>query len=135
MIIYGVDNRFIESSSPHSLGLQNDMTVPNPGFDQNEAMINEKKFWGAGLQSGCGNCGGMGSLSFDGTGLFGTGLFSGDITTWGVPEVATLLVGYYLLHSILYTTSSHAKSVHGAYSSYTSKQARRKKLQAELESL
>jgi len=72
-MIYNKDNRFRETDSPHSLGLENAMTIPSPGFDSNPLMINQKSFWGRGISG----------LSFDGTGLFGTGLFSGDISTYG----------------------------------------------------
>ncbi len=49
MISY-VDNRFGVSTSPHSLGLRNNMTIPNPGWDQNPLLITEKSFWGRGMQ-------------------------------------------------------------------------------------
>lgn len=39
---------------------------------------------------------GMGDLSGDGTGLFGTGLFGQN---WGLPEVAILFAGVYLVMS------------------------------------
>jgi hypothetical protein len=100
MIIDGVDNRFLESSSPHSLGLKNNMTIPNPGFDSNPLLINQKRFWGAGMQ-GCGNCG-MGGLSFDGTGFLGTGLFSGDISTWGIAEGLASMIGVYAVYSMFH---------------------------------
>lgn len=132
-MIYYKDNAFVESQSPHSLGLRNNMTIPNPGFDQNQLMINEKKFWGAGLQG----------LSFDGTGLFGTGLFSGDISTWGIGELIALGVGYYILYSLFYTTKSGAKAVHGATIGKVSearsqakmKALKRRKLEQELQEL
>lgn len=95
MIANGVDNRFVESSSPHSLGLQNNMTIPSPGFDQNAAMIREKKYWGATSR-------GFGGLSFDGTGLLGTGLFSGDIATWGIGEVVCSLIGAYAIYAMFF---------------------------------
>ncbi len=86
------NNLFIESASPHSLGLKNNMTIPSPGFDQNPLMIEQKRFWGAGLRG----------LTFDGTGFLGTGLFSGDITTWGVSEMVFGLVGMYAFYSMFF---------------------------------
>jgi hypothetical protein len=105
-MIYSKNNKFVESGSPHSLGLQNALTVPNPGFDTNNLMVNEKRFWGAGLQG----------LTMDGTGLFGTGLFSGglDLTTYGPGEWACVVLGGYMLYSMFHTTShavSYAKSI------------------------
>jgi hypothetical protein len=94
MIANGIDNRFGESTSPHSLGLRNSMTIPNGGWDSNPLMINQKRFWGAG----------MSGLTFDGTGLFGTGLFSGDITTWGIPELIAAAVGAYAIYSMFFQT-------------------------------
>src|ERR1035437_4947023 len=91
-MIYSKNNSFTESSSPHSLGLKNNMTIPNPGWDSNKLMINEKKYWGAGLQG----------LTFDGSGIFGTGLFSGDISTWGMPELVAGLVGAYAIYAMFF---------------------------------
>lgn len=45
---------------------------------------------------------GLGGLTFDGTGLFGTGLFSGDISTWGISEAAAGLIGAYALYAMFY---------------------------------
>jgi hypothetical protein len=100
MISDGVDNLFTISVSPHSIGLQNNMTVPNPGWDQNKLIKTTKNNLAAGLQ-GCGNCG-MGGLSFDGTGFLGTGLFSGDVTTWGVAEAIAGMIGMYAVYSMFY---------------------------------
>jgi hypothetical protein len=66
-MLYSKDNRFIESSSPHSLGLQNNMTIPNPGWDQNPLLINEKKYWGAT------NNAGLSGLSMSNAGLYWNG--------------------------------------------------------------
>jgi hypothetical protein len=44
----------------------------------------------------------MGDLSFDGTGLFGTGLFGGDISTWGWPEAVAGLIGVYAVYSMFF---------------------------------
>jgi hypothetical protein len=93
MIANSVVN-FHESKSPHSLGLQQAMTIPSPGFDTNPLMINQKKYWGAG----------MGGLSFDGTGLLGTGLFSGDFTTWGWAELVFGAIGAYAVYTMFLQT-------------------------------
>lgn len=93
-MIVPADNRFGESQSPHSLGLRNNMTIPNPGFDGNPLLINEKKFWGAGMQG----------LSFDGSGLLGTGLFSGDWTTWGWAELIAGAIGAYAIYAMVHQT-------------------------------
>lgn len=45
---------------------------------------------------------GMSGLTFDGTGLFGTGLFSGDITTWGIPEGVAALIGVYAVYAMFF---------------------------------
>jgi hypothetical protein len=113
MITEGVDNRFIESSSPHSLGLQNDVTISTPGFDSNPLMVNQKRFWGAGLQ-GPGCCKGLGGLTFDGSGLFGTGLFSGDVSSWGVSEVLASMVGMYAFYSMFYQAKQTKYRIEGA---------------------
>ena len=80
MLVDGVDNRFLESSSPHSLGLKNNMTIPNPGWDSNPLMINQKKFWGeqGTYGMGCGSCG-----------------MSGTVTEI-VGAVAALAIGWYV---------------------------------------
>ena len=93
-MIYPKNNVFTESGSTHSLGLKNNMTVPSPGFDSNPLMISNKKAWGAGLRG----------LTFDGSGLFGTGLFSGDFTTWGVSEIVASAIGAFALYSMFHQT-------------------------------
>lgn len=89
------DNLFVESKSPHSLGLRNNLTIPSPGYDENPLMIEQKKFWGAGLQ-------GIRGLTFDGTGLFGTGVFSGSIGNWGVSEAVLGVVGLYAVYAMFF---------------------------------
>lgn len=84
MLAEGVDNRFLESSSPHSLGLRNNMTVPSPGFDENPLLINQKRFWGAGIQG------------YSGMGLFDTGL---DFTGWGFGEWFLVAAGTWMAYS------------------------------------
>lgn len=106
MIGYG-DNRLAESSSPHSLGNRVAMTIPNPGFDGNPLMIEQKRFWGAGIQ-------GMGGLSFDGTGLLGTGLFSGDMSSWGITEIILGLVGAYAVYSMIFQAKQTNYRLQGA---------------------
>jgi hypothetical protein len=107
-MIYNKDNRFSESSSPHSLGLRNNVTIPNPGWDQNALLINSKKDWGTQGTYGMAQLKGLGGLTFDGTGLFGTGLFSGDVTTWGVPELITGIIGVYAIYTMFLETK-HVK--------------------------
>src|ERR1035437_5467136 len=85
---------FHESTSPHSLGLQQALTIPSPGFDQNPLMINQKKYWGGGLRG----------LTFDGSGFLGTGLFAGDVTTWGWEELIFGLIGTYAIYSMFVQT-------------------------------
>ncbi len=92
-MIYIKDNRFAESDSPHSMGLRNNMTITNPGLDQ-MSNVGRDKLWS--------NQQGMHGLSFDGTGLLGTGLFSGDISTWGVGELILGIIGAYALYSMIY---------------------------------
>jgi hypothetical protein len=111
MIVNGVNNAFVESQSPHSMGLQNALTIPNPGFDQNPLMANDK-LW-AGQNDGFSR-GGLRGLTFDGTGLLGTGLFASmDPTTWGA-EWFVVLFGVWMLFSTFHTTKqavSYAKDI------------------------
>lgn len=106
MLGYG-DNRLAESTSPHSLGNRVSMTIPNAGWDSNPLMINQKRFWGAGMQ-------GMGGLSFDGTGLLGTGLFSGDISTWGISELVCSLIGAYAIYAMFMQGKQTSYRLEGA---------------------
>lgn len=94
-MIANVDNRFGVSTSPHSLGLRNNMTIPNPGWDSNSLLITEKSFWGRGMQ-------GISGLSFDGSGFLGTGLFAGDYTTWGVGEIIFGVIGAYAVYTMFF---------------------------------
>ena len=63
------NNSLVVSNSPHSLGLQNDVTVPSWG-DSNYFVNAQKAFNSQGISAsenkveglGCGNCG-MGALS------------------------------------------------------------------------
>lgn len=45
---------------------------------------------------------GIAGLTFDGTGLFGTGLFSGDITSWGIPEGIAAVIGGYAIYAMFF---------------------------------
>jgi hypothetical protein len=78
------------------MGLRNNLTIPNAGLDT-MANISNDKLWSGTMK-------GMGGLTFDGTGLLGTGLFSGDITTWGFPELIVGLVGVYAIYSMFLQT-------------------------------
>ncbi len=94
MIVNGVNNQFKESDSPHSMGLQNAMTiVPNVGNYATSA----NKLWS-------GNQVGLRGLSFDGSGFLGTGLFSGDWTTWGLAELIAGAIGAFAIYSMIHQT-------------------------------
>lgn len=62
---------------------------------------------------GCG-CAGLGcDCGLGQTGIFGTSLFeSGDPSTWGWGEWATVGVGAYIVFSVLFTTKSVARASH-----------------------
>ena len=92
-MIYSKDNNFRESTITHSLSLQNAMQVPAPIWDENILMRQAK--------SGVGR-GGMSGLSFDGTGFLGTGLFSGDMSTWGIGEIVFGVVGIYAIYAMFF---------------------------------
>ena len=53
----------------------------------------------------------MSGLTMDGTGLLGTGLFTGgmDLSTWGAGEVAVLALGAFALYSMMSTTRRGAQ--------------------------
>ena len=107
-MLYLKDNRFTMSPSPHSISVKNAMQIPNPGWDSNPLLINEKKYWGAS------NSNGFSGLSFDGTGLLGTGLFSGDISTWGVSEVVASAIGAYAIYSMVFQAKQTKYRLEGA---------------------
>jgi hypothetical protein len=77
-MLYTKDNLFVETQSPHSLGLKNALTIPSPGFDTNALMVNQKRMWGIGLRGV-------------------NGLFDGPISTWGIEELLIVGVIAYLL--------------------------------------
>lgn len=111
------------STLPYSISLANDVHT-GVSFDTPSRMIAESKRWAtAGMQGfgarrqypnrgmdghcGCGsngNCGcsGLHGLTFDGTGLFGTGIFS-DLNpfggNWSWPEWSLVGVGVYMLYA------------------------------------
>lgn len=89
------NNKFVESESPHSMGLFNDMTVPSAGLDSMANLAKDKLWSGSPVP-------GMSGLSFDGSGFLGTGLFSGDISNWGIPEVIGGLIGVYAVYSMIF---------------------------------
>jgi hypothetical protein len=61
---------------------------------------------------GCSGCnGGMGALTFDGTGLWGSGLFSGDMSTWGAGEYGVLALGAFVLYSVVFTSRRTGEAV------------------------
>jgi len=69
-----------------------------------------------GLGCGCAgtDCGcGMGGLTMDGTGLLGTGLFSGgmDLSTWGVGEYVVAAFAVYAVFSLVSDVKSGATKV------------------------
>lgn len=57
---------------------------------------------------------GMSGLTFDGTGLFGSGLFSGDITTWGIPEGVAALFGAYAIYAMFFQAKQTKYRLEGA---------------------
>lgn len=93
MIVNSTRNQsFIESSSPHSIGLANNVTIPNPGWDSNPLLLTEKQLNGRSASNGFS---GLGAL-FDGTGFLGTGLFvTGQ--PWGVGEYGLIALAVYLV--------------------------------------
>ena len=79
---------------------------PNKGLDGH---------CGCGCGGGCG-CGshGMHGLTFDGSGLFGTGLFSGDWTTWGWEEGIAGLIGAYAAYAMFFQAKQTKYRLEGA---------------------
>ena len=69
----------------------------------------------AGLGCDCG-CG-MGALTMDGTGLFGSGLFADpfNVSTWGVGEYMALAFGAYLLYAVVGTTKAEVRRASRGY--------------------
>ena len=93
------DNKFGPTENQHSIANRLAMNIPNPGWDENP-LIQVMK---ANLESGFQGYGkGISGLTFDGTGLLGTGLFSGDVTTWGVPEMLAGTVGIYAVYAMFF---------------------------------
>jgi hypothetical protein len=82
-MLYSKDNRFGISTSPHSMGLRNNLTIPGPGWDTNPLILGEKATWSKGFSG----------LTMDGTGILGTGLFGGDSSSWSGAEWLSIAVG------------------------------------------
>lgn len=60
---------------------------------------------------GCGGANGLGALTMDGTGLFGSGLFASpfDVSTWSIGEYLALGLGAYLLYAVVFTTKAETR--------------------------
>jgi hypothetical protein len=124
-MIFARNQNWRTSPLPFSLSLANTVTTGTSFDTASHAVANTKawaaagfrgfgprmQFTGAGMDGlgshchcggTCGHCGGLGGLTFDGTGLFGTGLFSGDPTTWGIPEVIAGGIGAYALYAMFF---------------------------------
>ncbi len=72
---------------------------------------------GCGCGGGCNNGApavGMGSLTMDGTGLLGTGLFAGglDLSTWGPGEITVAAAGAFVVYSVFFTTKAGVGQAH-----------------------
>lgn len=80
---------------------------------------------------------GLGALTMDGTGLFGTGLFSGgfDLSTWGIGEYLVAVVGGYMVLNLFSDIARGSKKVSRKVRSVRSKSKRKKRLQEELSEL
>lgn len=94
-------SNFDISTSPHSISLQDNITIPTPWADSNYFIKTEKRFLANGMQ-GLKGIAGLQGLTFDGTGLLGTGLFSGDFSTWGISELLAGVVGIYAAYSMFH---------------------------------
>jgi hypothetical protein len=101
------DTKLEMSTSVHSLSNINAITIPG-GQDSSPNWQRNKNWVGVGVQGlGCPYLcnqawGGMSGLTFDGTGLFGSGLFSGDISTWGISEMVAGVIGVYAIYSMVH---------------------------------
>jgi hypothetical protein len=64
----------------------------------------------------CGGSG-MGALTMDGTGLFGSGLFADpfNVSTWGFGEYAVLGLAAYMLYAVVSTTKHETRRVSRGY--------------------
>ena len=116
--------------------IQSSSSVPQNGRTDACSNAQGHNFWG--VSAGPFFWGrGMGGLTFDGTGLLGTGLFSGglDLSTWTWAEYLATAVGIYVVYSVLSTTSRHARSVAGIPGNISARRAaaaRRRRRAAEL---
>jgi hypothetical protein len=120
-MIVAADNFFTQSLAPHSMGLRNDMTIPMPGWDANPNLTRSTRLWAApSLQKGWPCCSGrvgpkgLAGLTFDGTGFLGTGLFSGDPSTWGLSEIIASMVGMYAIYSMYHQAGQTKYRLEGA---------------------
>jgi len=134
-MIFAKNQNWRTSPLPFSLSLANTVST-GTSFDTASHAIANSKAWasrglqgygprvqysGAGLDGhhchcGCGgSCnGGMGGLTFDGSGLFGTGLFGPDPTTWGIPEVIVGGIGAYALYAMFFQAKQTKSRLEGA---------------------
>lgn len=135
-MIFPFDQNWETSRLPFSLALRNTVNT-GVSFDTPSRAIANRQRWaragfggygpqiqypGAGMDGlgcgcGCGcNCGshGLRGLTFDGTGMFGTGLFSGDWTTWGIPEGIGILFGGFAFYAMFMQTKQTKYRLEGA---------------------
>jgi hypothetical protein len=134
-MIFSRNQDWRTSALPFSLSLANTVNT-GTSFDTASHAIANTKAWatrglqgygprqqyrGAGLDGHChcgGTCGGcsggMGSLTFDNTGLFGTGLFSGDPTTWGWEEILVGGIGAYAVYAMFFQAKQTKYRLEGA---------------------
>lgn len=124
-MIYPRNQNWQTSRLPFSLALANDVST-GVSFNTPGGFIGTQQRWaragfqgfgprkqysgagmdglghGCGCGGGCG-CGshGMGGLTFDGTGLFGTGIFGGDPSTWGIAEIVAGALGIWVVRAVV----------------------------------
>ena len=112
MLVPG-NNYFNISSSPHSIGLQNNLTIPVPYGDNNWFVNNEKRFLSAGMQGmgmqglglGCSSCNkGMGDIS-----NIISSLQSGDLTQLTSDDWILLGLGIFALYFFFKSKGSRSK--------------------------
>jgi hypothetical protein len=53
---------------------------------------------------------GVSGLTFDGTGLFGTGLFSSDLSNWGWSEIIFGVLGIYGIYATFFRAKQQVKA-------------------------
>lgn len=81
---------------------------------------------------------GISGLTFDNTGLFGTGLFcwpptflGGDTCSWGIPEVISVLIGGFALYSMFHQTKQTKYRLEGAAQKRRQKRAAKYRAKAK----